>query len=207
MSSLTSPGRVRAPRTTAAVERARLALVPARAVGAPRAPFAILVFLILGAGVVGLLMFNTQMQQASFRATELADRAQALAAQRQGLDMELERLRDPQRLAGAGRELGMVVPSVPAFLRLSDGKVLGVPTAATSADSMRIYERPSRTPSVLNPTDRVIEVVAKTPTGKSSARAAKNSGQTRAGDGPASTDQAAGTDRNDAASAAQGAPR
>jgi len=203
MSSLTSPGRVRAPRTAAAVERARLALVPARAVGAPRAPFAILVFLILGAGVVGLLMFNTQMQQASFRATELADRAATLAAQRQALDMELERLRDPQRLAGAGRELGMVVPPVPAFLRLSDGKVLGIPTAATSADTMRIYDRPARTPSVLNPADRVIEVVAKTPKTKP----AKNSGQTRAGNGPASTDSTAAAGSNDAASAAQGAPR
>lgn len=169
----------------------------------PRAPFAILVFLILGAGVVGLLMFNTQMQQASFRATELADRAQTLAAQRQALDMELERLRDPQRLAGAGRELGMVLPSVPAFLRLSDGKVLGIPTVATSADGFPIYGRPPRTPAVLDPEDQVIEVIAKTPKSKPST----NSGQTRAGNGPASTASAAATGSNDAASAAQGAPR
>lgn len=204
MSSLTSPGRVRAPRTAAAVERARLALVPARVVGAPRAPFAILVSLILGTGVVGLLMFNTQMQQASFRATELSDRAATLAAERQALDMELERLRDPQRLAGAGRALGMVVPPVPAFLRLSDGKVLGIPTAATSADGMPIYGRPARTPAILDPADHVIEVVAKAP---KKTKPTKNSGQTRAGNGPASADAAAATGSNDAASAAQGAPR
>ncbi len=207
MSSMTSPGRVRAPRTAAAVERARLALVPTRTVTAPRAPFAVLVFLILGAGVVGLLMFNTQMQQSSFRATELADRARTLAAQRQALDMELERLRDPQRLAGAGRELGMVVPTVPAFLRLSDGKVLGVPTPATSADGMTIYQRPPRTPAVLDPADRVIEVVAKNPKAKPATKPVKNSGQTRGQNGPASPDPAAAAGSNDAASAAQGAPR
>lgn len=199
MSTLASPARVRSPRTAAAVERARLALVPARAVGAPRAPFAVLVFLILAVGVVGLLMFNTQMQQASFRATELSERAQALAAQRQALDMELERLRDPQRLAGAGRELGMVVPSVPAFLRLSDGKILGVPTAATQSDAMRTYARPARTPAVLNPDPIIVETVATKPK--------KKSGQSRAVNGPASPAANSASGSNDAASAAQGAPR
>lgn len=201
MSSLTTAGRVRAPRAVAAVERARLALVPARVTGAPRAPFAALVLVILGAGVVGLLMFNTQMQQASFRATELADRAQTLAAQRQALDMELERLRDPQRLAGAGRQLGMVVPPVPLFLRLSDGVVLGVPTVARSTDSMRIYERPARVPAALNPEPLVIEKVAAVPA------APKKNGQTRTANGPASTAAATAAGRNDAAPAAQGEPR
>ena len=35
--------------------------------------------------------------------------------------MELDRLRDPQRLAVAAKALGMVAPSQPAFVRLSDG--------------------------------------------------------------------------------------
>lgn len=203
MSSLTSPGRLRAPRTAAAVERARLALVPAPVAGAPRAPFAVLVALILGAGVVGLLMFNTQMQQASFRATELSERAEALAAQRQALDMELDRLRDPQRLAVAGRGLGMVMPPVPAFLRLSDGKVLGTPTAASAADGMPIFDRPARVPSVLNPPATVVEVVAK----PSKAATTKKNGQNRTTTGPASADGSAAGGTNDPAPAAQGVPR
>ncbi len=202
MSSLTSPGRLRTPRTAAAVERARLALVPAPVAGAPRAPFAVLVALILGAGVVGLLMFNTQMQQASFRATELSERAEALAAQRQALDMELDRLRDPQRLAVAGRGLGMVMPPVPAFLQLSDGKVLGTPTVASAADGMPIYDRPARVPSVLNPPATVIEVVA-----KPSKAATKKNGQNRTSTGPASGDGSAAAGTNDPAAAAQGVPR
>ena len=38
---------------------------------AARTPFVVLVIGLLVAGVVGLLMFNTHMQQASFRATAL----------------------------------------------------------------------------------------------------------------------------------------
>lgn len=203
MSSLTSPARVRPPRAAAAaVERARLAVVPNRSLRAPRAPFAVLVFVILVAGVVGLLMFNTHMQQASFRATRLADRAEALAAKRQALDMELERLRDPQRLADAGRKLGMVVPTVPAFVRLGDGTVVGVPTSATPEDAMRILPLPARRPSVLDPkpiTHKVLLPVTQP--------AAKNSGQTSTANGPASAGRATSAGRNSGASAAQGAHR
>ena len=51
-----------------AVARARLTVVPRRRVRAARMPFVTLVSLILLGGVVGLLCFNTQMQQASFAA-------------------------------------------------------------------------------------------------------------------------------------------
>ena len=59
-------------------------------------------------GVVGLLLFNTSMQQVSFAATALEDQATTLTAQQQALQMELDRLRDPQRVAGAATRLGMV---------------------------------------------------------------------------------------------------
>jgi hypothetical protein len=143
MSSLVSQARARAPRfAEAAVERARLSLVPVRRTRPPRAPFAVLVFAILGAGVVGLLMFNTHMQQASFYATRLQQQADDLTARQQALDMDLERLRAPQRLAEAGKELGMVAPGVPAFVRLSDGSVVGTPTPASPDDAVRIDPLP-----------------------------------------------------------------
>ena len=107
--------RTRVPRfAEAAVERARLTVVPPRrAIGrtqAARTPFAILVISMLVAGVVGLLMFNTNMQQASFKATALQERVNVLTAKEQALNMELDALRDPQRLASAAKELGMVPP-------------------------------------------------------------------------------------------------
>src|SRR3954451_22613170 len=147
MSQLVSQARARAPRLAeAAVEKARLSLVPARSTRAPRAPFAVLVLAILGAGVVGLLMFNTHMQQASFYATRLQQQADDLTARQQALDIDLEQLRAPQRLAEAGKALGMVAPGVPAFVRLSDGSVVGTPTPASPADAVRLDPLPPGRP-------------------------------------------------------------
>jgi hypothetical protein len=161
MSTLMSQARARAPRLAeAAVERARLTLVPARSTRAPRAPFAVLVLVILGAGVVGLLMFNTHMQQASFYATRLQQQADDLTARQQALDMELERLRAPQRLAQAGRALGMVAPGVPAFVKLSDGSVVGTPTPASPDDAVRITPLPAGLPGALQRKPIIVRVPA-----------------------------------------------
>jgi len=141
-------------------------------VRAPRAPFAVLVFAILGAGVVGLLMFNTHMQQGSFYATRLQVRADELTARKQSLDMQLERLRAPQRLAEAGKALGMVAPGVPAFVRLSDGSVLGAPTPATPADAVRINPMPPALPAPLRPKPIIVRVPAPDPAQAAAAQAA-----------------------------------
>lgn len=200
MSELTSP--IRTPRPAiAAVERARLALVPVRRVNAPRAPFAVLVFLILGAGVVGLLMFNTQMQQDSFYATRLQQQADQLTAQRESLQLELEALRDPQRLAQAGRQLGMVVPPTPAFVDLVTGRIVGTPTRATSSDGMPINAKPAPLPGPLRPKPIIVKVTSKAP-----ATTAKP-GQTAAGDGHASTPTGATAGTNGTTTPTQGAAR
>jgi hypothetical protein len=197
MSSLISQARTRAPRfAEAAVERARLTLVPARSARAPRAPFAVLVFAILGAGVVGLLMFNTHMQQASFYATRLQNRADDLAARQQALAMELEGLREPQRLAEAGKALGMVAPGVPAFVNLSDGKVIGSPSVATPEDTVRIDPLPAGIPALLRPNPIIVRVpaleAAPTPGQTTSQTTGQTTGQT-AGQPPGQTPgQAAG---------------
>jgi hypothetical protein len=154
MSTLITQARARVPRfAEAAVERARLTVVPPRrAIGrtqAARTPFAVLVIAMLVAGVVGLLMFNTNMQQASFKATALQERVNALTAEEQGLNMELDGLRDPQRLATVAKELGMVPSSHPAFVSLLDGKVLGNPGPATADDAFRINPLPAPKPASL----------------------------------------------------------
>ena len=188
MSTLMTQARNRVPRfADAAVQRARLSVVPSGPSHAPRAPFAILVFATLVAGVVGLLMFNTQMQQSSFHATSLQSKADDLVAQQQSLDMELEALRDPQRLAQAARKLGMVPPADPAFVRLSDGKTLGAPLPASPNDAVRINPLPAELPENLNPPPRIVNVPA-TPTaspngattpGKKKAGTPANQGATR----------------------------
>jgi hypothetical protein len=200
MSELTSPIRSSRP-AIAAVERARLALVPVRRVNAPRAPFAVLVFLILGAGVVGLLMFNTQMQQDSFYATRLQQQADQLTAQRESLQLELEALRDPQRLAQAGRQLGMVIPPTPAFVDLVTGRIVGTPTRATTGDGMQINPKPPAKPRELRPPAIEVEVPAKT------TPASTKPGQTGGGDGPASTATGTTAGTNGTTTPTQGAAR
>lgn len=155
MSTLLDQARNRVPRfAEAAVERARLTVVPRPLLGrsgrAARMPFVTLVSLLLVGGVAGLLLFNTSMQQASVKATALEQRAQVLDAERQALQMELDTLRNPQRVALQARALGMVPPASPAFIRLSDGKVLGTPMPATVEDSFRVTSLPTRRPASLS---------------------------------------------------------
>ncbi len=177
MSTLISPlmegARTRVPRfAEAAVERARLTVVPPRRTlgrtQAARTPFAVLVIAILAAGVVGLLMFNTSMQQTSFEATALQDRMNVLTAKEQSLALELDELRDPQHLAVSAKELGMVAPSQPAFVRLADGRVLGNPTPATVGDTVRVNPLPSKKPAALKRKTVIVKVPAATTPGSTS---------------------------------------
>jgi type II secretory pathway pseudopilin PulG len=161
MSVLMNQARSRVPRIAeAAVERARLTVVP-RASGRPaaRVPFVVLVSLLLVGGVAGLLAFNTSMQQASFTATAMQDQAQVLAAKQQSLSMQLAALRNPQRLALKAKAMGMVPPTAPAFIRLSDGKVLGKAVPASSDNSLRVTPLPTRKPRNLTPPPIVIDTV------------------------------------------------
>jgi hypothetical protein len=153
MSALMNEARSRVPRIAeAAVERARLTVVPRTSRRrAARIPFVTLVSVILVAGVAGLLFFNTSMQQVSFTATRMEHRAQLLDAEQQGLQMQLDSLRNPQRLALRAKHLGMVPPASPAFIRLGDGTVLGTPTPATWADAIRVNSLPTRRPKDLRP--------------------------------------------------------
>jgi hypothetical protein len=187
MSQLASGARTRVPRfAEAAVERARLTVVPQRAMGrtqAARTPFAVLVIGLLVAGVVGLLTFNTNMQQTSFKATALQHEATRLGAEEQSLNMDLDHLRDPQRLAIAAKKLGMVAPAQPAFIRLSDGRVLGTPMPATRADSVRISSLPSAKPRAINPKPIIVRVPATTATGADSSTTGAASAAAASADG------------------------
>ena len=86
--------------------RQRLALVPATGrSSASRTPFVVFMVVLLIGGVVGLLAFNTEMQQRSFAASKLQREATALVAKRQQLKMSLQELNSPQHLADAASKL------------------------------------------------------------------------------------------------------
>jgi cell division protein FtsL len=160
MSSPAAQVRHRVPRIAQeAVERARLSVVPRTRTRAPKVPFVTLVSLVLVGGIVGLLLFNTSMQQSSFAATALEEQATNLAAREQTLQMELDELRNPQRVASEAQQMGMVVPAAPTFLTLG-GEVEGVKTPATPEDRLNLAPPAPVKPEVLAPAPTIVEVPA-----------------------------------------------
>ncbi len=162
MSSPVPQFRSRIPRfAEVAVERARLTVVPRRRTRAARVPFVALVTIVLLGGVVGLLLFNTSMQQASFAATALEGQADTLAARQQTLQMDLDRLSDPQRIASRAQKLGMVQAGNPAFVQLGGGNGVGSVSGQPSPGdpSLRFPIWPTITkPAVLNPRPHIVTV-------------------------------------------------
>lgn len=141
-----------------AVDKARLSVVPRVRTRAPRVPFVTLVSLVLVGGIVGLLLFNTSMQQASFTAAALETQADTLAGREQTLRMELDELRDPQRVALEAQQMGMVIPPAPVFLDLETGKTSGVRTPATKDDAIQLVPPAPPMPAVLAPAPTVVAV-------------------------------------------------
>jgi hypothetical protein len=165
MSNTAAQIRSRMPRIAeVAVEKARLTVVPRRRTRASRMPFVALVSMVLLGGVVGLLLFNTSMQQASFAATALEGQATTLSARQQALEMDLDRLRNPQRIASAAARLGMVQAGNPAFIELGSGQVVGEPSVGGTTP-LRINPLPPTKPPVLDPAPTIVEVPATETTG------------------------------------------
>ena len=153
MSSPAFQIRSRVPRMAeAAVERARLSVVPRRRVRAARVPFVTLVSLLLLGGVVGLLLFNTSMQQASFAATSLEGQASSLSAREQTLRMELDVLRNPPRVAEQAQKQGMVPGRVPVPIDLRTRTILKTPAGAAPTVQAPLRIRPlQKVPAILDP--------------------------------------------------------
>jgi cell division protein FtsB len=141
-----------------AMARAKLAVVPRRRVRAARMPFVTLVSLVLLGGVVGLLCFNTQMQQASFAATSLQTQSDNLAAREQTLHDELQNLRDPQDLAARAQQAGMVIPQSSCTLRVAAKTTKNDCAPATPDNTPPLLPRPPKKPPVLDPAPFVVIV-------------------------------------------------
>jgi cell division protein FtsB len=123
------------PRATAADREARkrhLAPVPPPTRRPARGPFIAVLTLLLAVGLLMLLALNTALAQGSFVTYELQADNAALAAREQRLLQEVAVAESPQTLEKRAQKLGMVPAANPVFLRLSDGKVLGVPVPAAA---------------------------------------------------------------------------
>ncbi|MEU3745181.1 MULTISPECIES: FtsB family cell division protein [Streptomyces] len=114
-------------------------LMPSGPSSAARTPFVLLVFVLLGGGLIALLLLNSALNQGSFKLRELKDRTTELTDEEQALQRDVDDYAAPDALERRARELGMVPGGSPAFLG-PDGKVLGEPSVA-------VAPKPTPTPS------------------------------------------------------------
>lgn len=90
------------------------------------AAFGILCVTLLAAGLIGLLLLNTSLAQGSFTLHELNATSDELTDTQDALTQSLAASKAPANLAAQAAGMGMVPAQSVAFLRLSDGRMIGV---------------------------------------------------------------------------------
>ncbi|MEN2737338.1 hypothetical protein ABCS02_06050 [Microbacterium sp. X-17] len=99
----------------------------------PRTVYAVTAVSSLLVIVVAQLLLSIGVSQGAYQLSSLQNQQTQLQRSYQAASEDLNRLTSPQNLAANANALGMVSNSNPAYLRLSDGAVLGAPLAATGA--------------------------------------------------------------------------
>jgi hypothetical protein len=120
----------RAPKPTPQ-RRLRPAPEPQRGLTKPRLAYAIIALGAVAVIVAAQLLLSIAVAQGAYEIDTYQLRQAELAREEQKLSEDLDRVESPQYLAMNAEALGMVPNANPVYLRLSDGAVLGVPTAAT----------------------------------------------------------------------------
>ena len=87
--------------------RGLLRLVPQRRSQAARTPFAVVLVVLLGGGLLGLLLLNTLVAQGSFTLHDLSTRSRALQLREQQLAGQVQAQQAPGQLAARASALGM----------------------------------------------------------------------------------------------------
>lgn len=115
--------------------RLTVAPPPPPPVAVPRAPFIGLVLLVVAAGVFGVLVLNTKIDENAFRLNELREEQAALDQRQQELDEQIAEASSTSQLAAKARQLGLVrVPTGEVGqLRMPDGEIAGNPVPAGAA--------------------------------------------------------------------------
>jgi cell division protein FtsB len=111
---------------------ARLKAVSAPAHTRSRAGLVIGCLALLAVGLIGLLLLNVSLENGAFVRRHQQAQIEQLMEQRQQLKEQIADLEAPQTLAAKAASLGMVDAPSAAFLRASDGHVLGVPSPAVA---------------------------------------------------------------------------
>lgn len=94
------------------------------------------------------LLLSIATSEGAYEISSLQSKQSELARDRQVLVEQLQVLDAPQHLAAEAQSMGMVSSASTAYLRLSDGVVLGTPVAATASSALRT--QPDGSPLIPN---------------------------------------------------------
>jgi hypothetical protein len=117
-------------------QRPKLRLAPPPPVSGLRVPFMVMILVLVIAGVVGILALNQKINENAFKLDKLRAEQAKLDRQEQNLDEQIAERESPGNLAAAARKLGLVPAGAPAFIRLPDGRIIGVPQPADGQPSI-----------------------------------------------------------------------
>ncbi|MBY8872777.1 YhcB family protein [Micromonospora sp. PLK6-60] len=113
----------------------RLRVAPPPPISVPRAPFAALIVALVVGGVLGILLVNTKINENAFRLEKLHEQQAKLDLDQQQLEKQIAEAEAPGNLAANARKLGLVESDEPAYIRLPDGRVIGVPQPAAGSSA------------------------------------------------------------------------
>jgi outer membrane murein-binding lipoprotein Lpp len=99
-------------------------------VSLPRASFLVLIVALVVAGVVGVLVLTTKINENAFELDNLRAQQAELNQQEQQLAQQLADKESTGNLAAEAARLGLVPAGTPAVVSLPDGRVVGLPQPA-----------------------------------------------------------------------------
>lgn len=139
MSQMTSTARVGA-RALSRPDRTtpRLRVVTGAPLRQSGAAFGVVCAILLAAGLMALLVLNTGLAQSSFTLQKLQSSSDQLTDTQAALTQALDVSQSPSNLAARAVGMGMVPAQSAAFLRLSDGKVIGVAKPASAGPGFTV---------------------------------------------------------------------
>ncbi len=140
------PSRTATPERDLTAARRGLRVVPAAIERSGNGPFALVCMALLSLGLLALLMLNTQLAQGTFAVHDLQSRSGTLTDQEHELTRALDAERNPGALAAKAVGLGMVPATSMAFIRLSDGSIIGVAEPAQADKAITIITTPKAPP-------------------------------------------------------------
>ncbi len=142
------------PRRSVAAPRpaSPLQVVTGRAGEASRGGFVVLCLLVLLLGSLSILLLNTSRAKGVFELRDLQARSDVLTDNEEALAHSISGRAAPGALAQRARSLGMVPNDSAAFLRLSDGRILGVAKPAVADPTFSVVTDPTTgTPKATGP--------------------------------------------------------